>query len=94
MKFGPLIFLNCESTCDFTDGPASIFDQNMNARPFDTLHDMLRFLSFVESLIEDRNAPIWRKGEPTHLRLPVRTDRLGDRIFEKKLLIQPVSQPN
>ena len=62
MKFGPLIFLNCESTCDLTDVPASIYDRKMDFRPFDTTHNILRCLSFVSSLFKDRNAPIWRIG--------------------------------
>ena len=40
MKFGLLIFLNCESTCDLTDVQASIYDRKMDARPFDTIHDI------------------------------------------------------
>ena len=53
----------------------SIYDIKMNAQPFDTIHDILRWLSLVQPLQEDRNAPIWRKREPTHMRLS-RTDRL------------------
>ena len=50
VKFGPLIFLNCESTCDLTDVAASIYDRKMDARPFDTTNDILRCLSYVQSL--------------------------------------------
>ena len=40
-----LIFLNCESTCDLLDVPASVYDRKMDARPFDTIHGILRCLS-------------------------------------------------
>ena len=59
--------MNCESMRDLTDVPASIYDRKMDARPFDTIHDIL--LSLVESLLKGRNASIWRKREPTHMRL-------------------------
>ena len=62
-------FLNCESTCDLTDVPASIYDRKMDARPFDTIRDILRCLSLVQSLLKGRNAPIWRMRAPTHMRL-------------------------
>ena len=44
----------------------------------DTMLDILRSLGLARSLFKGRNAPIWRKREPTHMRLPV-TDglRLG-----------------
>ena len=74
VKFGPLIFLSCKSTCDLTDVPASIYEK-MDARPFDPIHDVLRCLSLVQSLLKGRNAPIWRKREQTHMRL-LETDRL------------------
>ena len=57
-----LIFLNCESTCDLADVPASIYDRKTAARPFDTIHDILRCLSLAQSLLKGRNAPIWRIG--------------------------------
>ena len=50
-------FLNCESLCDFTDVLASIYDRKMDARSFDTILDIRRCLSFVQSLFENRNAP-------------------------------------
>ena len=62
-------FFNWESTCKLTDVSDSIYDIKMDARPFDIIHDILRCLSLVQSLFEDRNAPIWRKREPTHMRL-------------------------
>ena len=69
MKYGPLIYLNCDIICDLRDVPASIYDRKMDARAFDTVHEILRCLSLVKSLLEDRNAPIWRKREPTHMGL-------------------------
>ena len=69
VEFGPLIFFYCESTCDLKDLPASIYDRKMDARPFDTIHDFLRCRSLVRSLLKGRYAPIWRKREPTYMRL-------------------------
>ena len=62
-------FFNYESTCDSTDLPASIYDRKMGARPFDTIYDILRCLSLVKPILKGRTAPIWRKWEPTHMRL-------------------------
>ena len=61
VKFGPLIFLNYKTTCDLADVPASMYERKMDARPFDTIHDIIQCLSLVQSLLEDRNVPIWRK---------------------------------
>ena len=80
VKFGPLISLNCKSMCDLTDVLASIYDRKMDARPFDTIHDILRCLCLVQSLLEARNAPIWRKRKPTHMRLS-ETDRLNQKFL-------------
>ena len=62
-------------TCDLTDVPASNYDREMDARPFDTINDILRFLSLVQYLLKGRNGPIWSKREPNHMRLSG-TDRL------------------
>ena len=43
-------FLNCESTCDLTDVSASIYDRKIDARPFDTIHDIQRFHGLVQSI--------------------------------------------
>ena len=48
--------------CDSTDVPASIYDRKMDARLFDTIHEILRCLSLAQSLLKGRNAPIWRIG--------------------------------
>ena len=40
VKFGPLIFLSCENTCDFTDVSAKVYDRKMDARPFDATQDI------------------------------------------------------
>ena len=53
-----------------------MYDRKNAARPFDTIHDILRSLSLVNSLLKGRNAPIWRKRVPTHMRLSV-TDGLN-----------------
>ena len=36
----------------------------MNAKNFDTIHDILRWVSLVHSLFEGRNPPIWCIGNP------------------------------
>ena len=68
-KIMALIFLNCESKFDSTDVPSWIYDRKTAARPFDTIHDILRCLSLAQSLLKGRNAPIWRKRAPTHMTL-------------------------
>ena len=40
-----LIFLNCESTCDLTVFPTSIYGKKTETRPFDSDHDILRSVS-------------------------------------------------
>ena len=60
VKIMALIFLNCDSKFDLTD--ASKYDRKMDARPFDTIHDILRCLSVAQSLLKGRNAPISRIG--------------------------------
>ena len=55
-------FLNCESTSDLTDVPASRYDRKTAARPFDSIHDILRSISLAQSFLKGRNAPIWRIG--------------------------------
>ena len=62
MKFGTLISLNCERMWYLTDVPASHYDRKTDARPFDTIHDILRCLCLIQSLLKGRNAPIWRIG--------------------------------
>ena len=49
-------FFNCESTCDFTDVSASIYDRKAPARTFDTIHDNLRCLSLVQSILKGQNS--------------------------------------
>ena len=61
-KIMALIFLNCESKFDSTDVPSWIYDRKTAARPFDTIHDILRCLSLAQSILKGRNAPIWRIG--------------------------------
>ena len=62
-------FSNCESTCDLSDVPSSIYDRKIAARSFGNTHDILRCLSLVQSFLKDSNASICRKREPTHMRL-------------------------
>ena len=54
----------------------------MDARPFDTIHDILECLSLIQSLLEGQNASIWRKREPTHMSRS-RTDRLSRYVANK-----------
>ena len=53
----------------------SMYDRKNAARPFDTIHDILRSLSLVQSLPKGWNALIWRQPMPTHMILSG-TDRL------------------
>ena len=69
VKLGLLMFLNCESTCDLTDVQASLYDRKIDVRSFDTTHDILRWLSLVQSLLIGRNAPILGKRELMHMKL-------------------------
>ena len=57
-----LFFLNCESKCDLKKLSASINNKKIAARPFDTIHDILRSLSLAQYLLKRRKAPIWRIG--------------------------------
>ena len=61
---------NCESTGDLTDTTASIYDRKTAARPFDTINDIFRSLSLVQTLLKDRKTPIRRQQERTHMRQP------------------------
>ena len=49
-------------TPSWPDVQASIYDRKTAARRFDSIHDILRFLSRVQSLLEGQNPPIWRSG--------------------------------
>ena len=55
-------FFICESTWNLTDGSPSIYDGKTAARPVDTIHDILRSLSPVQSLLEGRNADLAHAG--------------------------------
>ena len=57
-----MLSLNCERTYGLTEVPASIYDRKTDARRFDTIHDILRCRSPAESLVQGRNAPVWRIG--------------------------------
>ena len=45
-----MIFLNCESTCDLAAVLASIFARKIDARRFDTNHDIIRSISLEQFL--------------------------------------------
>ena len=77
-----LIFFNCEGTYDLTVVPAPIYYSKPMDRPFDTIRNVLKSLSHVQSLLKDRNAPICRQREPTHLRLSG-TEGLTTKIEKK-----------
>ena len=55
-------FLYCQRTCDFKHVLGSIYDTEKAARHFDTIHVILRSLGLAQSLVEGKNAPIWRSG--------------------------------
>ena len=48
-------FLIFVSTCNLTDIQVSMYDRKIMARPFDTIHDIIRSHSLVQSLSKDRN---------------------------------------
>ena len=62
VKFMALIFLTCESTFDLTDVTSSISDIEIAARPFDTIHAILRSSSLEQPLLKGRNARSRRIG--------------------------------
>ena len=47
---------------DFSQASASMYDIKTAAQPFDTIHDILRSLSLLQSLLKGRNSPNWRIG--------------------------------
>ena len=59
-------FLHCVSSGDLRDVQALMYDRKTAARPFETIHDILRSLSLVQSLPKARNSPNWRQRAPTH----------------------------
>ena len=77
-------FLDSESTWDSTDVQAPIYDRKTAAKPFYTTHEIIRSLSLVQSLHKGRNAPLWRKREPTHVRLSG-TDGLNDNFWLERV---------
>ena len=74
-------FLICKSTCDLTDVQALIWDTKMDARSFDSTQNILRCLSFVQSLFKVRHAPIWRIGNR-------RVNGIELKIFFTKIAIE------
>ena len=62
LKCMALIFWNRASTCGSTDLPVAIYDRKIAARRFDSIHDILRFLSLAQSLLKGLSAPIWHIG--------------------------------
>ena len=63
-------FFNYESTCDLTDVPASIYERKTAARPFDTIHALLRSLSLSQSLLNDlRDTAIRKKYDQISVQL-------------------------
>ena len=54
-KFHGTDFFNRESTYDLKDVLASIYDRKTAIRRFDTINDILRPLSLVQSLLKGRN---------------------------------------
>ena len=55
MKFEKIMaqtILNFESSLYLTDVSAAMYDRKTAARPFYTIHDVLRYLSLVQSLLK------------------------------------------
>ena len=69
--------------CYFNNVSASNYDRKTDVRHFDTIHDILRCIRLVQWLFIDRNAPIWRKREPTPMRLSGVDGLTYTRIFKK-----------
>ena len=80
-----LILFNFESKCDLTNVSASVYDRKIDARPFDTIHDILRCLSLAQSLRKGQNAPIWRKREPTYMGLSGTDELKRKKWFQTKI---------
>ena len=57
-----LIVFKCESTCDFTDFSASIYDIKVAARRFNLIHDILRSLSLVQPHLKGLNGQFGANG--------------------------------
>ena len=57
-----MIVLDSKRMGDLTNVSALNYDRKTDARPFETIEGILRCLSLVQSLLKDRNAPIWRIG--------------------------------
>ena len=53
-----------------TDVQAPIYDIKTATSPFYTFHNILRCFSLVQSFHKGLIAPLWRKRESTHMRLP------------------------
>ena len=64
-----MLFFNGERTCGLRDVPASIYDRKIEARLFDTNHNILRCLSLAQSVLKGGKVPIWRMRAPTLMRL-------------------------
>ena len=59
--FVALLF-NCDSTCNLTVVPASIYYEKMAAKRFDTVLDILWSLSLAQSLLNGQKGTIWDSG--------------------------------
>ena len=64
-----------------TDVQAAMYDRKTAARPFDTISDILRSLSLVQSLLKARNSPNWRERAPTHMNLSVTEGLRTGKLF-------------
>ena len=62
VKFVKIIalFFNNKTTYDLTNVPASVYDRKSAARPFDTIHEILKSHGLAQSLLKGQNAPIRR----------------------------------
>ena len=65
------------------DVQALIYHRQTPAQPFHSIHAILRSLSLAQSLLKDRNAPIWRQREPTFPRLPGYAIKKSANFWEK-----------
>ena len=69
-----------------TDVSPLMYDRKTAARFFNTIHDILRSLSLEQSLLEGRNASIWRMRVPMDMRLSGTDGLIPERHFGNSVM--------
>ena len=75
-----------------------VYDRKTAARPFDTIHDILRSLSLAQALLKRRNSPIWRIGNrgvnyPFRLFIPPGVQQGPEYFGQPWAAYYPVEEP-